>query len=94
VQWEDIFLDQDHPWKSEGFKIDSGGNWAGFLRPKTDVLGWWSLWPETVELLKQWQSMCKVMFGREIQPNDTVIVRDSGSPLDGTAKNAQSGFYN
>lgn len=26
VTWADIFLDQDHPWRSQGLQIDKGGN--------------------------------------------------------------------
>lgn len=95
VQWEDIYLNQDHPWRSDGLKIWEGGDWIGFLRPKTDVLGWWFLWPETVELLKQWKDHCeKNIFKRMVTPEDILIVRKSGSPLYGTSKNGQSGFAN
>ena len=94
VQWEDIYLDQDHPWRAEGLNIWEGGNWTGFLRPKTDVLGWWMLWDETVELLLEWKEQCRSVFGREVAPDDTLIVRESGAPLYGMNKNAQSAFYN
>jgi hypothetical protein len=94
VQWEDIYLNQDHPWRAEGLNIWEGGNWTGFLRPKTDVLGWWLLWPETVELLLEWKERCRSLFGREVAPNDTLIVRESGASLYGMNKNAQSAFYN
>ena len=94
VQWEDIFLDQDHPWRAEGLNIWEGGNWTGFLRPKTDVLGWWLLWPETVELLLAWREHCCSILGREVKPEDILIMRDSGAPLYGTNKNGQSAFYN
>ncbi|QDU96228.1 hypothetical protein Pla8534_40470 [Lignipirellula cremea] len=94
VQWEDIYLDQDHPWRSEGLNVWEGGNWTGFLRPKTDVLGWWLLWPETVGLLLEWKEQCRSIFGREVAPDDTLIVRESGAPLYGMNKNGQSAFYN
>jgi len=94
VQWEDIYLDQDHPWRAEGLNIWEGGNWTGFLRPKTDVLGWWLLWPETVELLLEWMEQCRSSFGREVVPDDTLIVRETGAPLYGMNKNGQSAFYN
>ncbi len=95
VQWEDIYLDQDHPWRAEGLNIWEGGNWIGFLRPKTDVLGWWMLWPETVELVNEWKEHCrKHIFDRDVTPEDLLIVRDTGSPLYGTSKNGQSGFAN
>jgi len=44
VQWGDLFLNQDHPWKSQGLQVESGGNWVGFLRNKSSVVGWlvWS----------------------------------------------------
>lgn len=94
VEWEDIFLNQDHPWRAKGLNIWEGGDWIGFLRPKTDVLGWWLLWPETVELVLKWKEECRSIFGREVGPQDTLIVRDTGAPLYGTNKNGQSGFYN
>lgn len=94
VQWEDIYLDQDHPWRANGLNIWEGGNWTGFLRPKTDVLGWWLLWPETVELLLEWREKCRSIFGREVVPDDTLIVRETGAPLYGMNKNGQSAFYN
>lgn len=94
VQWEDIYLNQDHPWRAKGLNIWEGGNWTGFLRPKTDVLGWWMLWPETVELLLEWREQCRSIFGREVASEDTVIVRETGKPLYGMNKNAQSAFYN
>ena len=94
VQWEDIFLDQDHPWKKSGLQIWEGGHWTGFRRPKTDVLGWWMLWPETVELLLEWKNHCRKIFDREIKPKDTLIIRESGNPLYGTSKNGQQAFAN
>ena len=95
VQWEDIYLDQDHPWREKGLNIWEGGNWIGFLRPKTDVLGWWMLWPETVELLRTWKEQCRDIFGRDVIPQDMLIVRDSGSPLyNEESKNAQAAFAN
>ncbi len=95
VQWEDIYLNQDHPWRKEGLKIWQGGDWVGFLRPKTDVLGWWMLWPETVELLLRWRKTSGDLLGREVRDKDPVILRESGEPLyNDDAKNGQSGFYN
>jgi len=95
VQWEDIYLDQDHPWRKEGLKVWEGGNWVGFLRPKTDVLGWWMLWPETVELLLQWKARCQKMLHREVGEKDPIIIRTTGQPLyNDDSKNGQSGFYN
>lgn len=95
VQWEDIYFNQDHPWRAEGLKIWEGGDWVGFLRPKTDVLGWWMLWPETVTLLNRWKEHCeKNIFHRTVEPADILICRESGSPLYGTSKNGQSGFAN
>ena len=93
VQWEDVFLNQDHPWKSQGLEIWEGGNWIGFLRPKTDVLGWWLLWDETVELLKQWKDDCAKALGRSVKATDRIILTETGKPLyRDDSKNAQSGF--
>lgn len=94
VQWEDIYLDQDHPWKSQGLDVWPGGNWVGFLRPKTDVVGWWLLWPETVELLLEWKEHCRSIFDRPVVATDPLIVRESGAPLYGGNKNGQAGFAN
>jgi len=94
VQWEDLYLNQDHPWTKDGLKVGTGGDWIGFLRPKTDVLGWWKLWPETVELLMQWKQQCTSLLGRDIRSSDRIILRESGNPLyNDDAKNGQSGFY-
>jgi hypothetical protein len=43
VEWDDLFLNQPHPWTKEGLQIDSDDidSWLGLLRPKTDVVGWW-----------------------------------------------------
>jgi integrase len=95
VQWEDIYLNQDHPWRAEGLDIWEGGDWVGFLRPKTDVLGWWMLWPETVELLLKWKKRCRTILGREVEPKDPIIIRTTGQPLySENAKNGQTGFSN
>jgi integrase len=95
VQWEDIYLNQDHPWRAEGLNIGAGGDWIGFLRPKTDVLGWWMLWPETVTLLSQWKGQCRALLGRDVQPKDPIILRETGKPLyNEKSKNGQTGFYN
>lgn len=93
VQWCDIFLDQDHPWKKEGLQIWEGGNWIGFLRPKTDVLGWWLIWDETVELLRKWRDECKEILKREVRNDDRIILTERGTPLyRDESKNGQSGF--
>lgn len=94
VQWEDLYLNQDHPWREEGLNIWEGGDWVGFLRPKTDVLGWWLLWPETVKLLLEWKQQCRQSLNREVSSEDSLIIRSSGLPLYGSSKNAQSGFAN
>ncbi len=93
VLWEDLYLDQDHPWKTKGLNIWEGGNWVGILRPKTDVLGWWLLWPETVALLKDWRKECERILGREVRGTDRLIISESGNPLyRDQSKNGQSGF--
>lgn len=95
VQWEDLALEQDHPWRRSGLNVEPGGSWVGLIRPKTEVLGWWLLWPETVALLQRWKNECQAIFGREVEPTDPLIVRSTGKPLyDEKSKNAQAGFAN
>lgn len=93
VTWGDLYLNQDHPWRSQGLQIDPGGNWTGFLRHKTDVVGWWHLWPETVELIKLWKPEAEKILGRNVTDSDRLILTESGEPMyrDNT-KNAQSTF--
>lgn len=66
VEWGDLFLKQPHPWQRHGLNLGTSDddNWAGFLRPKSDVLGWWSLWPETLRLVES----SKGRFPRGVAP--------------------------
>ena len=93
ITWGDIYLNQYHPWKSQGLKIESGGNWTGFFRHKTKVAGWWSLWPETVELIKEWKPQAEQLLKREIIDTDRLILTQDGlSMYKDESKNAQSKF--
>lgn len=93
VEWGDLYLNQDHPWRSQGLKIEPGGNWTGFLRNKTNVVGWWQLWDETVELIEQWRIESEKILGRKIRDNDRLIITQSGLPMyKDDSKNAQSKF--
>ena len=97
VEWEDLFLQEEHPWKREGLQIESSeaDSWCGLLRPKTDVLGWWYLWPETVMLLDWWRGEVTKTLGREPSANDRILITDTGAPLyRDESRNAQSGFAN
>ena len=86
-------MNQDHPWRSQGLQIDPGGNWTGFLRHKTDVVGWWHLWPETVELVKQWKPEAERILSRKVNDSDRIILTESGEPMyKDKSKNAQSKF--
>jgi hypothetical protein len=95
VEWEDLFLSQPHPWTSEGLKIASSGedSWCGLLRPKTDVVGWWWLWPETVHLVRWWKSHLEQRLRRAVNPSERILLTDKGMPLyRDTSRNAQSSF--
>lgn len=97
VEWGDVFLRQGHPWHKQGLRIDTSSedNWCGFLRPKSGVLGWWLLWPETVELLDWWRSETTKNLGREPVSNDRVLLTKEGTPLyRDESRNAQTGFAN
>ena len=64
VEWGDLYLRQPHPWIKEGLTYESSesDSWCRLLRPKTDVIGWWWLWPETVRLVEWWrQELQKVL---------------------------------
>lgn len=97
LEWEDLYLHAPHPWAKEGLSIQTSDedSWCGFLRPKTDVLGWWYLWPETVTLLEWWQAEPVKKKRRESKAGERVLLTDKGEPLyrDGT-RNAQTGFAN
>lgn len=97
VEWEDLYLRQPHPWTLQGMKIDGdkSDSWCGLLRPKTDVLGWWWLFPETVELLNWWRGECASKFQRVPVTGDRVVITPKGQSLyRDTTKNAQTGFAN
>lgn len=93
VTWGDLYLNQDHPWKSQGLQIEAGGNWTGFLRHKTDVVGWWHLWKETVALIEQWRPEAERLLKRQVKDTDRLILTQSGEPMyKDASKNAQSKF--
>jgi len=93
VQWGDLFLKQDHPWKSQGLQIESGGDWVGFLRNKSNVVGWWQLWPETIQLLEQWKPEAEEILQRQIKDDDRLIINSKGNSLyNEESKNGQSKF--
>jgi hypothetical protein len=97
MEWEDLYLHSPHPWGKEGLNIPTTGadSWCGFLRPKTDVLGWWYLWPETVTLIEWWRAELTKRRQREPKSEDRVLLTDTGEHLyrDGS-RNAQTGFAN
>ena len=93
VTWGDLYLNQDHPWRSQGLQVGPGGDWTGFLRHKTDVVGWWQLWQETVELIQQWKPEAERLLGRKVKDSDRLILTQSGEPMyKDQSKNAQSKF--
>ena len=97
VEWEDLFLDQPHPWAKEGLKVASGesDSWCGFLRPKTDVVGWWWLWPETVELVQWWKTDLERRLNRELELAERILLTKTGANLyRDSSRNAQSAFSN
>lgn len=97
LEWEDLYLRSPHPWAKEGLRMQTSDadSWCGLLRPKTDVVGWWYLWPETVTLLEWWRSETTKRQRRDPKRNDRVLLTEKGEPLyrDG-ARNAQTGFAN
>lgn len=95
VEWEDIFLHQEHLWKAQGLKLetDNQDSWCGLLRPKTDVLGWWWLWPETVTLIEWWRAKLASTLNRTLEQTERVVLTDKGTPeYRDSSRNAQSGF--
>ncbi|MFO1001149.1 MAG: hypothetical protein U0936_12460 [Planctomycetaceae bacterium] len=97
VEWEDLFLYQPHPWAREGLELasDSTDSWCGLLRPKTDVVGWWWLWPETVALVKWWKAELETRLQREVQPSERMLLTRSGQPVyRDSSRNAQTSFAN
>ncbi|MGB4708539.1 MAG: hypothetical protein WBH28_08760 [Fuerstiella sp.] len=97
VAWEDLFLNQAHPWTSEGLELASGDSdsWCGLLRPKTDVVGWWWLWPETIQLVQWWKTDLERRLKRELKPSERILLTDKGADLyRDSSRNAQSSFSN
>lgn len=97
VEWGDLFLAQEHPWKSQGLKVDCSDedNWCGLTRPKSDVIGWWWLWPETVRLLEWLRGERRRKLGREPEPHERILLTETGAPLyRDESRNAQSSFGN
>ena len=97
VEWGDLFLRQEHPWRKHGLKIETTeeDGWVGFIRPKSGVLGWWWLWPETIHLIEWWRSEWKRNLSREAIGEDRVLLTKAGAPLyRDESRNAQTGFGN
>jgi hypothetical protein len=97
VAWEDLFLNQPHPWTNEGLECASSesDSWCGFLRPKTDVVGWWWLWPETTELVRWWKADLEKRLRRELKSSERILLTDKGTSLyRDSSRNAQTSFAN
>ena len=97
ASWEDFYLKQHHPWTLQGLKAEStkADSWFGFLRPKTDVLGWWWLFPEALQLLDWWRKEVVVILKREPKEDERIVLTSEGTSLyRDLSKNAQSGFNN
>lgn len=97
VEWEDLFLHQPHPWTNEGLNIASSDSdsWCGLLRPKTDVVGWWWLWPETIQLVQWWKADLGGRLKRELKSSERMLLTDKGNNLyRDSSRNAQTSFAN
>ncbi len=97
VEWEDLFLHQPHPWTKEGLSIASSDSdsWCGLLRPKTDVVGWWWLWPETIQLVQWWKADLGRRLKRELKSSERMLLTDKGNNLyRDSSRNAQTSFAN
>ncbi len=97
VEWGDLFLHQEHPWRKQGLKVETTDRdgWCGFIRPKSGVLGWWRLWPETVRLAEWHRAEWRRNQRREPGPEDRVLLTRAGTPLyRDESRNAQTGFAN
>lgn len=91
------FLRQEHPWRKQGLVLETSeaDSWCGFVRPKSGVVGWWWLWPETVRLLDWWRALCEKKLRRGVEPNGRVLITETGAPLyRDESRNAQTGFAN
>ncbi len=96
VEWQDVAFRTEHPWARQGLKIETSNedSWCGFIRPKSGVIGWWLLWPETVQLLEWWRAE-KTVKERQPLPTDRVLTTSEGQPLyRDESRNAQTGFSN
>lgn len=97
VEWEDILFREEHPWRAQGLRVETSANdsWCGLVRPKSNVIGWWNLWPETVQLLEWWYGECERNLGRPLKPSDRVVLSEDGTPLyRDESRNAQTSFAN
>jgi hypothetical protein len=97
VAWEDLFLNQLHPWTNEGLELTSSesDSWCGLLRPKTDVVGWWWLWPETIQLVQWWKTDLERRLKRDLNPTERMLLTNKGADLyRDSSRNAQSSFSN
>lgn len=97
ICWDDLYLHQQHPWTPQGLKVDSTkkDSWCGLLRPKTAVLGWWWLFPETVQLLDWWRNEITTILRQPPKPDGRIVLTGEGTSLyRDLTKNAQSGFNN
>jgi len=97
VEWGDLFLRQEHPWRKHGLKLETSeeDGWVGFIRPKSGVLGWWWLWPETLRLIEWWKAEWTRNLHREPTSEDRVLLTKVGTPLyRDESRNAQTGFGN
>jgi len=97
VSWEDLYLKQPHPWASEGLDVqsDQTDSWCGLLRPKTDVVGWWWLWPETLDFVRSWRKELERKLKRPLADTERMMLSETGSPLyRDSSRNAQTAFAN
>lgn len=97
VEWEDILIREEHPWHSQGLRIDTSNDdsWCGLVRPKSNVIGWWRLWPETVQLLEWWHGESTRRLRRPLNSNDRILLTEQGTPFyRDESRNAQTSFAN
>ena len=97
VEWQDLYLRQPHPWIKEGLKYDgrADDSWCGLLRPKTDVIGWWWLWPETVQLVDWWKAELQKSVKKNLMSSDRMLITSNGEPLyRDSSRNGQTSFAN
>lgn len=97
VEWQDLYLQQPHPWIKDGLKYEGcdDDSWCGLLRPKTDVIGWWWLWPETVQLVQWWHDDLQKSLNKQLLPGHRMLVTTKGESLyRDSSRNAQTSFAN